>query len=105
MALVNKTALKFEQTEDRQINQLQRNVQALALAVISQPWANGVASDNVTFTATQTQQINHKLGRAPVGFFPIDVQSGYGAFYRTALDDKTISIRSENACTARFWVY
>lgn len=105
MALTNKVAFKFEQTDDRQINQLQQNLQALAQSVTNSPWANGTQIDTVAFSAGQTQQLNHKLGRAPLGFFPIDVQGSYGAFYRTASDTKTISIRSQNACSAVFWVY
>lgn len=109
MALTDKQPYRYQQTGDRQVNQLQSDMRNLSLSVTSQPWANGTETDDTVFTVGQTLVLNHGLGRAPLGFFVIDCSGGYGAFYRTAqtgtLDNNTIQLRSQNACTARFWVY
>lgn len=57
-----------------------------------------------TFTAGQTLSLAHKLGRVPRAWVLLDVSGGYGSFQRTAWDSKTITIQSQNGCTAAWWV-
>lgn len=56
----------------------------------------------ITFTAGQSVTINHKLQRQPVEWCAIDVVTGYGSFRRTAWDRLSVTIQSQNACTAYF---
>lgn len=106
MALVrSKVALKFEQTADRQVNQLQENANAAGKALNRMPMLNGITTDSTVFTGGGTVQIFHRLGYVPKGWVCIDVITGDGTFRRTAWDSNSISIRSANACTAIFLVF
>lgn len=75
--------------------------------------ATGAPTSLITFTAGQSIQLFHGLPLArgltpssvPSGWRCVDVVTGYGSFKRTDWDETTISITSENACTAVFEVF
>ena len=69
------------------------------------PLVFGVETDSTTFTAGGSKIISHRLGRIPRGWTSFDVTGDYGVFQRTAWDDRTITIKSQNAVTAKFWVW
>lgn len=107
--MVTRLPQRHEYTGDRQVDQAQRNAHETTRAVNASPIAKGAFVGPVTFTAGQTQQLMHGIalpgGATPRGWWPVDVITNDGTFRRTAWDDKTISIRSANACTALFWVF
>lgn len=98
-----------EYTGDLATDQAQRNAGDTARRLNGTPMAAGQRIGPVTFTAGQTQQLQHRLALpsngTPLGWWCVDVVTGDGAFRRTAWDQNTISIRSANACTAYFWVH
>lgn len=73
----------------------------------------GNPTTQITFTAGQTVMMVHGLpltrglspSAVPSGWRCVDVVTGYGSFKRSAWDDATLSITSENACTAVFEVF
>lgn len=110
MALTQKAPFRFQQTADRQTNDLQRFADARVRSVVEQPWANGIKIGPVVFPGPSSSMIvNHGLGRVPNGFFPIDVQTNVGSFMRIpqtqSLDKASIQIVSLYQCTAIFWVF
>jgi hypothetical protein len=103
MALTPRTQLPAtgEQTDDYQLDAIQqtiRDTQQMVNARGPQPVLTGA----LTFSAGQAIIIEHKLGRQPQEWVPIDVSGGYGVFQRISWSDKMIKLQSQNACTARF---
>lgn len=91
-----------EQTNDPQLDRIQSRIQAVRDALNArgpQP-----VDLTATFTAGQVRVLEHGLLRTPESWSVIDVTGGYGAFKRTAWSSKTITIQSQNACTATFRV-
>jgi len=102
----------------RQIAQLQRNAHDATRRLNRSPVAYGQyvgdadASKHIVaaaFTAGQVRTFQHGLslatGATPRGFDVKDCTGGYPSFKRTAWDEKTITIQSQNACSALFWVF
>lgn len=83
----------------------QQNV-ANALRALAEdvPILNGVLVKGVK-VATGETTFAHRLGRRPIGFFPTDALDNFCWCYRTAWNDKTITIYAANATTADFWVF
>jgi len=97
--------LRKEQTGEPQSMRLQTYLADAARVLNQQPFSQGNQVGPLVFTAGSDQVINHRLKRAPTGFICIDVIDGYGSFRRVASNVSTITVRSENACSATFWVY
>lgn len=96
-------ASSIEQIDDRQLLATQ-STQRKTQDALNDRGAPPLTMAPVTFTAGQVQQISHRLGRQPAEWSVLDVTVGYGAFRRTAWTPLTISIQSQNACTAVFRV-
>lgn len=91
------------QTNDRNINQLQQNIQQALNPILSNPLTYGnivtaklVAGPNV---------INHGLGRLLQGWIPVRQMGANGALYDTAVDTQSITIVSSAAYTAVFYFF
>lgn len=92
-----------EVTGDRQT----QNIQAQGNRVRVGLNARGpepVTTDDLTFTAGEVKTIDHKLGRLPIEWVVVDCVTGYASFRRIGATIKTITLQSQNACTARFRV-
>lgn len=104
MAL-NRIPSQQEQTNDPQIDRIQNNIGNAARLLNALPFRRGVQVGPLAFTAGGTQALKHRLNRVPSGWFPLSITGGYGVFQQTAVDKATLTIQSQNACTATFWVY
>lgn len=89
--------LRYEQTEDRQVNQIQRNINEVFRTVMDPEWIFGHDVRELTFTAGQTRSINHGLGRAPRGFIVIDAQLNPALLSQSNGGVATVDITSVNA--------
>lgn len=98
---VTRIATATEQTDDRQTMVIQAAADRVR-QVLNNRGAPPNTSGAITFTAGLVQRIEHKLQRQPVEWSVVDVTIGYSSFRRTAWDAISISIQSENACTAVF---
>jgi hypothetical protein len=95
-----------EQTGSRQLDALQRLADTVARALNALPFSVGQATDLLTFTAAQTQTLNHRLGRAPVGFLVLYAQAAAPALYFAAAPDAlTARVTSANAGAYRLWFF
>lgn len=65
----------------------------------------GLLVRGVAMPATGSVTFAHRLGRKPDGLMLADVTGGAAVWYRTAWDDRTITLASRSACVAAFWVY
>ncbi len=91
--------IRYEQTADRQVNQLQRNFQEALRAVLDAEWLFGTDVRDLTFTAGQTRSVDHGLGRVPKGFIVIDAQTAAPLLYQSNAGSYTVDITSTNAGT------
>lgn len=94
---------KREQMLDRRQNAIQSNARETARQV-NLRGSPPVVIGPIVFTALQEIELPHGLMRVPEEWYAIDVLGSFGAFYRVAWNDRTITIRSGNACTATFKV-
>lgn len=87
-----KLAFPTEHTGDRQSQQVQTTTQATTRAVNGLPLVNGYDAEGLVFTAMQTRDIAHKLGRNVRGYV-LTRATNIPAFYEAGPgDDKTIPI-------------
>jgi hypothetical protein len=92
----------IEQINDRQLLAIQRTTRQVAQAVNAFGPPPRTVGPFTFATPGQIIVIEHGLARQPISCVCIDSVGGYGSFQRTAWDDKTISIQSENSCVASF---
>lgn len=83
---------------DRQQNVVQAGVRTVAKRLADTPYATSAVLPAHAFSGGDTKTWYHGLGRTPVRWSLEDVTGGAPAVYRTAWDDKTITI----ACLAGF---
>lgn len=84
-------ALQTQQFEA--FRRLSRHVLATAVPVFGEKDTSkaGGLTDGVSFTAGQTKDVFHGLGRTPIGFIVIDVQTNAQALKRVTIDDAQLS--------------
>ena len=98
--------LAREQTDDRQINQSQRNVFGTIQQAKGNPTANGNMIEQVEFVANTEQSIHHGLGIPARGAHVLNFSAHAG--YRTrvnAAHPAEIYITCDADCTADVWAY
>ena len=70
--------------------------------------ASGVLVEGVTFTAATDAVVTHNLRRAIRGIIPVLVTFDTvtpGLFTVSASDDFSVTLQTDQACTASFWVF
>lgn len=86
----NKEEKKFQDSVEYYLNQ------------INAPFLRGV---EITATlTTSAQNISHKLGRKPRGWFVISINANSNV-YSTASDDRFLSLTASATCTVKLWVF
>lgn len=90
------------QSPDRLLNDAQDAIHDTLRAVVQHEQLTGARLTNISAT-TSGVVVSHGLGRTPIGWHVSDLRdSGY--VYRSAWDDKTITLKS-NAGTVRCDVF
>jgi hypothetical protein len=90
---------------NRQLEALQRRVADLERAAGVDPFARGVMTDRLTFTAGETRPVQHRLGRVPTGFL-VTYADGPSQLYFAAEPTSTVArITSVSAGTFRLFVF
>ena len=88
--------------DDRSIQKFQDNVIAMKSELDKAEFINGIfieAKIDVTPTS-----IDHKLQKEPSGWFLMDIQ-GNATVWRTAWNDKSITLQSSALVTIGLWVF
>lgn len=100
----------FQQTDDRQTNDLQRGLSAAGAPARAVPFSNGNLITGLVFTAGQTRDIDHGLARAYAGFFVTRAQGNEPLLYEPAtlpanLRPAKLRLTSVKAGTYDVWVF
>lgn len=101
----------LQQSKDRQVNDLQRQLAQATQAIKSHPHGNGLyVAKAQAFTAGTTVVITHGLGRAFVGYEVKNIAGNYSRFQLVSnndanLDKRQIKVQAEATCTADVWVF
>lgn len=73
--------IQLVQTDDKDVNQLQRNIAKVVEPVISNPLVNGLILTNVALVTSDPNFIAHKLGRKLQGWFVVRMRDPGAAIY------------------------
>ena|ERR1043165_2183268 len=92
---------------DRQMTQLQTNVEQAVAEVIRSPILNGRLIDSVALSTTVTK-VEHKLGRPIRGYWV--VRNNAGAVLQDNLDSESqpelyLPLIADLSCTVYLWVF
>jgi hypothetical protein len=113
--------MKVEQTDDRQVNQLQKNAAAGAQALNRFPLGSGNLIDReqdgqgrpfgpntgLAFTTGVPRVISHGLGRKPNGVMIADSRDNWGVIstYTAGTDDKSVQVVALYTTVLKLWVW
>jgi hypothetical protein len=90
-------------TEDRELNQLQTNVDEAIAPFIRSPILDGRLIENVALI-NGTTAVEHKLGRQILGYI-IVAQDASASIYNSALSDKFVTLVSNANVNVKLWVF
>lgn len=89
---------------DRLLNAAQDAIYSTLREIAQHEQIKGVAIRGLTLTTT-SKTIVHGLGRCPIGWYVMDKTTA-GDAYRTAWDDRTISLRAASGTlSCDVWVW
>ena len=94
------------QTISREVNQIQDRIASATDPFFDQPFFGGVLLTDVLLTAGYGNQIQHGLGREPLGF----VLAGANAYAMvcentSSRTDKIIELNTTATATVSLWIY
>ena len=92
-------------SENREINLLQKNVEASLGPLVANPLLNGSLLTGVNL-ASGANSVNHKLGRVPRGWFIVSSSTAdvvYGSV--SSATDTTLTLTASGAITVSLWVF
>jgi hypothetical protein len=96
---------RFEQTGDRQTNQLQDNIKAATNTLRGSPFGDGNLVKDIALTGTYIE-VNHGLGRPHQGWIVCRLRSANWNFvFETSTTDATVTLASYDFGTADIWFY
>jgi hypothetical protein len=90
-------------TQNVDLDRVQDRVSDTFSQFISNPLLDGVFV-SVEFTGAETKDINHLLARQPLGWFVTDT-TGAATIYRSAWNNRTLTLTSDAATIAKIYVF
>lgn len=104
MSQFSRTPFTRTQSKDSFAHRTQQNVLKMITSLFNQvPIINGRLMEDINITTTATAY-EHKLGRVPIGWIVLD-RGANVTVWRTAWDDKTITLDSTGFTTIRVWIF
>lgn len=73
--------------------------------VISNSILGGLLISEVSITSASANIINHRLNRKMIGWFQTDINASATLYRSAALNDKTLTLTSNNDCVISLWVF
>lgn len=73
--------------------------------IIAIPFLSGLQIDNIILVANTPLVINHKLGRTPQGWFPVDNIAATPVFRTQSFNSSTITLEATANTTISIWIY
>lgn len=110
MVLFNLPPFRSGQLLDvvRQLNVARVAIENVGRRLHAVGFLDGALVEDVSFTASETTDIHHGLGRVPKGWKVLRARSAAARLYESATAEPTsttLSLTSETTCTADVWVY
>ena len=90
-------------TKDELVNRIQDSIRDFADQFNGKQLLDGVLTRGVVVTASGIA-FNHSLNRQPMGWVITDSNAPLSV-YRTAWDDKTITLKASSTVTVDVWVF
>jgi hypothetical protein len=69
------------------------------------PLIVGNRVDGISITGGTSEVVDHKLGRQPEGWFPVDRTADADDVYRSAWNSRTITLECSRNITLDIWVF
>ena len=91
-------------TNDLGLMQLQTNVYESLSPLSRLPLLNGTLLEAVSLSTSDTQ-VEHKLGRKPLGWLLVDIDADATVFRTAAFNEQFITLQSSAAVTCNIWVF
>lgn len=97
-------SLKKIASKDTTITQLQNNVEAAVNPIIDKVIVDGILLKNINLTTGIDNIINHKLGRALIGYTIVS-KSSNSNIWNTQQGSKTITLQCSLNTIVNIWVF
>jgi len=97
------SALGNQQTNDVNLEKIQANTRAATQAARSNPINGGTILNGVSLSVG-SNEIPHKMNQKLQGWFIVDINAA-SLIYKTASNDKTITLNSSVACVIDLYVF
>ena len=99
--------VRQDHTQDRQLRRSQEDQQGAVGRLNRCPFIDGNLLEDVTVvTAAGGTALEHKLGRAPRGYFPTKLDTACTSLFLVEQDTRTITLRALTAdFTGDVWVF
>lgn len=91
-------------TGSRELDTIQANVQDAVAEAIRSPIVTGQALTGISIGTSQTT-VSHKLGRKPIGFLVIGLNTNAVVYEAAPADEANFYLVASLACTASFWFF
>lgn len=101
--MANPRSFRQINTQDRELQLIQDNVERAVAEAINSPLLNGRLVADVALNAGLTKW-EHKLARTPRGYLVVD-KNNTALIYTAAKDDKFLTLNASVACTVTLWVF
>ncbi len=96
-------AYKQINTQSFELSQVQSNVAFVLDPLVRLPTLDGTLLTGVSLSTAVTQ-VNHLLGRQPLGWQLADINSN-ATVWRTGWNNKTLSLQASADTTVNLWVF
>lgn len=108
MSLKRFKKIAIRSKEDKQLDNLQTNIEEALNPIINSPIVDGVLVKKVCLDPLQPTVIQHKLGRAPLGWIVVrkrndsriwDIQDA------NTNPKRSLALTCSHACTVDLWIF
>lgn len=96
--------LPIFQTQDQTLMLLQTKWKQEITPAIQSPLIQGQLISDISLINGVTT-INHKLSRKMIGWYVVDIDASAAIYRSQPLNDKTLTLTCNTACTINLWVF
>jgi hypothetical protein len=89
----------------KQLNKWRQRIQDVGRTLQRNPFMDGVLIEDVALAAAPNNSVDHKLGRAPRGWFVTKAETAPANLREVSSTTRTIVLDSTDACTVSIWFF
>ena len=96
------------QSENKDLNKVQSNIEQLMEPFLNSEVINGVLIKNISLNASITNQVNHKLGRKPLGWIIVRQRANsiiWDSQDTNTKANRTLELSCSNNVTIDLWIF